>query len=174
MPLERLPAVIGDIDLSSRLMSNRWQLSAGGAVVAELLRVPTRHTSLVELASGERYDLVPEAWGTVVARSGNDEVGRAERTSWLGRSWSLTGPAFSVALTSDPLPRRWSLRLGSEPVARISGGVVTYNRLRIHSDVTLPIVAIALAWHVLARPWEAAAAPRVMVPQPPHWRQIDE
>jgi len=30
------------------------------------------------------------------------------------------------------------------------------------------VVAVVLAWHVIARPWEAAAAPRTLVPAGTH------
>jgi hypothetical protein len=66
---------------------------------------------------------------------------------------------------SDPLPRRWSLRFGSEPVGRLAGGLLSYNHLAVHTDLAVPVVALALTWHVLARPWEAAAAPGALVPQ---------
>jgi hypothetical protein len=87
-----------------------------------------------------------------------------ERRSWWGRRWDLFGPSFACALTSDPLPRRWSLRYGNEPVGRLAGTLFSYNRLTVHTDVAVPTVSLALAWHVLARPWEAAAAPGALVP----------
>ncbi len=68
-------------------------------------------------------------------------------------------------MTSDILPRRWTLRVGNEPVGRFAGTPFSYNRLRVHTDVAVPVLPLALAWHVLARPWEAAAAPGSLVPQ---------
>ncbi|NQV05832.1 hypothetical protein HQ535_04720 [bacterium] len=164
MAVTRVPVVIGETEARSNFMSNKWVLTSAGNRAATLTREPTRHTSYVVLADGTDLVLAPDAWGTVVAMSGDTEVGRATRTSWLGRSWEVSGPTFSANLTSDPIPRRWKLRLGREEVGQFSGGVLSYNRLHLHSVIAVPVVVVALAWHVLARPWEAAAAPGVMVP----------
>ena len=74
----------------------------------------------------------------------------------------LRGPE-SVELRSEPLPRRWSIRVGSEPVGRLTGGLLSYNHLDVHTDIGVPLTALVLAWHVLARPWEQAAAPGSLV-----------
>ena len=162
--LARVPTVVGPCRFESALMSNRWRLLQGTKVLAELQRVPSRHVSLLRLADGTGLELRPTGWGTVVAVHGDTEVGRVVRRSWWGRRWQLTGPGFACDLTSDPLPRRWSLRFGSEPVGRLSGTALSYNRLAVHTDLAVPVVSLALAWHVLARPWEAAAAPGALVP----------
>ncbi|MFQ5948892.1 MAG: hypothetical protein ACE5KX_08535, partial [Acidimicrobiia bacterium] len=65
---------------------------------------------------------------------------------------------------SDPLPRAWSLTLGNEAVCSLRGTVLSYNRLRMHSDIAVPVLTIVLAWQVIARPWEAAAHPGGLVP----------
>ena len=162
--LPRIASVVGDCRFQSPLLSNRWVLVQGKEVLAELQRVPSRHISLLRLADGTLVELRPAGWGTVVAVQGEMEVGRVVRRSWWGRRWELTGPGFACELTSDPLPRRWSLRFGTEPIARLSGGAFSYNRLAVHADLAVPVVALALAWHVLARPWEAAAAPGALLP----------
>ncbi|MBM3695218.1 MAG: hypothetical protein FJW79_04715 [Actinobacteria bacterium] len=164
--LSRFPTVVGDCRFESAFLSNRWRLLQERKVLAELQRVPTRHTSLLRLADGTLVELRPAGWGTVVAMQGEAEVGRVVRRSWWGRRWHLTGPAFGCELVSDPIPRRWSLRFGTQSVGRLSGGLLTYNHLGIHTDLAVPVVSLALAWHVLARPWEAAAAPGALVPAP--------
>ena len=168
--LLRVPAVVGDCRFESALLSNRWRLLQDRKVLAELQRIPSRHVSLLRMAGGTLLELRPSGWGTVVAMHGETEVGRVVRRSWWGRRWQLSGPGFACDLTSDPLPRRWSLRFGSEPVGRLAGAALSYNRLRVHTDLAVPVVSLALAWHVLARPWEAAAAPGALVPapSPPH------
>jgi hypothetical protein len=162
--LPRLPTVVGNCRFESPLMSNRWRLLQDRKVLAEAQRVPTRHISLLRLADSTNLELRPAGWGTVVALAGEQEVGRATRRNWWGRRWQLSSPGFACDLVSDPMPRRWSLRFGSEPVGHLSGGLLTYNRLLIHTDLAVPVVSLALAWHVLARPWEAAAAPGALVP----------
>jgi hypothetical protein len=162
--LPRNPMIYGDCRFESMLFSNRWRLIQGKQVLAELQRVPTRHTSLLRFPDRTLVEIRPSGWGTVVAYRGADELGRVTRLSWWGRTWQLTGPGFACSLTSDLRPRRWSLRLGAEPVAQLSGGLLSYNRLAVHTDVAVPTVSIALAWHVLARPWEAAASPGALLP----------
>jgi len=162
--LPRSPTVVGSCRFESQLMSNRWRLLQDRKVLAELQRVPSRHVSLLRLADGTSVELRPAGWGTVVALQGEAELGRVVRRSWWGRRWQLSGPGFACDLTSDPRPRRWSLRFGTEPIGRLSGAALSYNRLTVHTHLAVPVVALALAWHVLARPWEAAAAPGALVP----------
>ncbi len=160
----RPPVVFGDCRFVSALLSNRWRLVQGQKVLAQLQRVPTRHISYVLLPDRTQVELRPFGWGTVVAYQGGQEVGRVVRRSWLGRAWELTGPGFACDLTSDPMPRHWSLRYGNEAVGRLAGTLLSYNRVSVHTDVAVPVASLALAWHVLARPWEAAAAPGALVP----------
>lgn len=160
----RAPVVAGVCRFESALFSNRWRLVQDRDILAELQRVPTRHLSLLRLPDRTHIELRPEGWGTVVAYRDDEEVGRVMRRSWWGRLYELEGPGFACALTSDPLPRRWSLRYGNEPVGRLAGTLWSYNVLRVQTDVAVPITSLALAWHVLARPWEAAAAPGALVP----------
>jgi hypothetical protein len=168
MPERRSPgqAIAGEVRFFSRPFSNEWRLTVADRELAVLRRVPSRHISEVATADGTRYRLQPEGWGTVVALEEEAERGRITRRSWWGRAWDLTSPVFGYALTSDPLPRRWTLRVGNEPVGRLAGTPFSYNRLRVLTDVAVPVLPLVLCWHVLARPWEAAAAPGSLVAQP--------
>jgi hypothetical protein len=65
---------------------------------------------------------------------------------------------------SDPRPRRWSIQVGGSKTADIKGSLVSYNRVDVRASIGLPLSALLLAWHVIARPWEAAAEPRGLVP----------
>lgn len=167
--LGRAPVVFGACRFESVVFSNQWRLVQNRQILAQLQRVPTRHVSLLQLPDRTRIELRPVGWGTVTAYRGEEEVGRIVRRSWWGRRYELTGPGFACDLTSDPLPRRWSLRYGTEPVGRLAGTPWSYNLLRVHTDVAIPVPSLALAWHVLARPWEAAAAPGSLLPaREPH------
>ena len=172
----RIPTVVGDARFRSRLLSNAWSLSQGGTELARLVRIPSRHTSEVALPDGTAMELRPEGWGTVAAVFDDDQPwGRILRRSWWGRAWEIEGQGFAIGLTSDPLPRRWSLRIGSQPVGRLAGGIASYNRLDVSTDVSVPVPALALAWHVLARPWEQAAAPGSLVVRPePQYRVVPD
>jgi hypothetical protein len=157
-------ALVGEYRFVSRILSNDWELVGQDGVVARLRRIPSTHTSLVSLSDGRRLDLQPAGWGTVVA-IGDAEQARIERQSWWGRRWEVTGVGFGYELTSDPMPRRWTLRIGGHPVGRLAGTIWSYNRIVVQNDVAVPVHAVILAWHVIARPWEAAAAPRVLRPR---------
>lgn len=158
--------VAGEVRFLSRPFSNAWRLVHEGEELAVLRRFPTRHTSEVVAWDGSRYRLEPQGWGTVVAVEDEAERGRITRRSWWGRAWDLASSTFGYALTSDLLPRRWTLRVGNEPIGRLAGTPVSYNRLRIQTDVGVPVLPLVLCWHVLARPWEAAAAPGSLVARP--------
>jgi hypothetical protein len=161
----RPPAVLGDCRFESRFLSNHWRLLKGDEVIAEMTRVPARHISVVHLPDGSEQVLRPANWGTVAAFEQGEERGRIVRASWWGRSWEVATPEFACTLSCDPPPRRWSLRFGSERFGRLSGTLFSYNRMEVHTDLMVPITALALAWHVLARSWELAAAPGQLLPE---------
>ncbi len=165
----RTPMIIGGARFSSRAFSNDWELVRDSGRIARLRRIPSRHVSLVELADGTRLTLEPEGWGTVIARFDDDDTGagRIARQSWWGRAWEIQSPGFSCRLTSDPIPRRWSLRFGTEAVGRIAGGYFSYNHVDVQTDVAVPVTSLVLGWHVIARPWEQAAAPGALVARSP-------
>jgi hypothetical protein len=157
--------VAGEVRFVSRPFSNTWWLMQGDRELAELRRIPREHVSLVETTDGPSYRLEPQGWGAVVAMEDEAERGRITRRSWWGRAWDLTSTTFGYALTSDVIPRRWTLRVGNEPIGRLAGGYFSYNRLIVSTDVAVPTLPLMLSWHVLARPWEAAAAPGSLVAQ---------
>jgi hypothetical protein len=149
----------------SSWMSSQWRLLQGNEETARLRRFGRMHVSTVTLRDGTRLLIEPYEHSVVRALDENRrEVGRVTRRSWLGRRWDITATTFSYELVSHPRPRRWQLRLGQTPVADIRGSLISYNRVRVESFLAIPVVAVVLAWHVIARPWEAAAAPRSLVP----------
>ena len=160
-------AVTGEAVFTSVPFSNRWELTSRGERLAVLRRLPRQHVSEVELADGRSIVLQPDGWGTVVAVEGDKEWGRIVRRSWWGRRWDLESPTFGYSLTSDLLPRRWTIRVGNEPVGRLTGGLLSYNRLEVEADVAIQALPLVMSWHVLARPWEAAASPGSLVPRDP-------
>lgn len=156
-------ALVGEYRFVSGLFSNDWELVGENETIARMRRIASTHTSLVWLADGRRLELEPAGWGTVLAK-GDAENARITRQSWWGRRWEVTGTSFGYELTSDPTPRRWTIRVGGHPVGRLAGTLWSYNRLDVQTDVAVPVHAVILAWHVIARPWEAAAAPRALRP----------
>lgn len=139
-------------------------MTQNGRPIVELQRDPSRYTSRGSFADGTQFDLAPRGWGTIELSSGDAILGRIDRRSWWGRRWQIAGAGFACDLTSDPTPRRWTFRIGGEPIGRLSGTTWSYNHLAVHTDVSTPVHALVLAWNALARPWEQAAAPRSLVP----------
>jgi hypothetical protein len=163
------PVLLGTAEMRSRFGSNEWRLVQNDAVVATARRLARAYASAVRLESGEIWILEPEEWGIVVARRDDDVIGRIERRSWLGRRWEVSGVGFAYDLVSRAAPRRWFLGVGGAPIAELQGSALTYNRFRIESGLSVPLVAVLLSWHVVVRPWEAAAEPRILrsLPAPP-------
>lgn len=156
--------VYGAAELASPFMSNRWQLFSKDAAVAELQRSGRLHISRIAVPSGDTAVLTPHGQGIVVAldETGN-ELARITRRSWLGRRWEIESKKWAYDLESDPRPRRWQVTVGGTPVAQISGSMVSYNNVKVDAPLGIPILVLALGWHVIARPWEAAAAPAALV-----------
>lgn len=164
----RMPMLAGDAELTSPWFSNRWVLAQAGNTLASLRRMGRIYVSMADLADGERLLIEPCGQGTVHAiDASNEEMARIERQSWLGRRWEISGFGFAYELLSDPRPRRWHLGVSNAPITEIAGSLISYNRVTIRSGLAVPIPAILLAWHVIARPWEAAAEPRRLIPVVP-------
>ena len=145
-------------------MSNRWRLDSNDGELATLRRLGRLHISRLYLTDGEEAVLVPEERSVVAALdAAGAEQARITRTSWFGRSWEITSKQWAYELVSDPRPRRWQITVGGTSVAQITGSLVSYNRVDIDAPLGLPLLVVALAWHVIARPWEAAAAPTALV-----------
>lgn len=156
----------GEAQLVSPWFSNQWSLFNHGIEIARLRRFPRLHVSAVQLRDGTEWTLEPDGYAVVKALEGEgNEVGRITRRSWWGRSWDITGTGFAYELISNPKPRRWEIGVGGSPLATIQGSLVSYNSVTVDAPLSLPTVAAVLAWHVIARPWEAAAAPRGLIPQ---------
>lgn len=156
----------GEAHLDSPWFSNDWRLISQGMELARLRRFPRLHVSAARLADGTEWTLEPDGFAVVKALDASGaEVGRVTRRSWWGRRWDLTGPGFSYELVSHPVPRRWRIEVGGSEFAQIRGSVISYNTVEIDAPLSLPTVAAILAWHVIARPWEAAAAPKGLVPR---------
>jgi hypothetical protein len=165
MRARRESVVLGRAQFSSYPFSNVWSLSTRDDELARFRRVPSRHITR-GIIEGTNIEMRPEGWGTVVIVDEARELGRIERRSWWGRRWNISGSGFAAELISEPLPRRWTLRLGNQPIAYLAGSAISYNRIRVSADLLVPTWALALAWQVIARPWEAAAAPRVLRVRP--------
>lgn len=166
--LRREATVLGSARFDSHMFSNVWVLSNAEGKIARIRRIPSRHLSHGVL-DDLPVEIRPDGWGTVVIEDdAHNELGRIERRSWWGRKWEISGRGFSAELVSDLIPRRWTILLGSQPIGTIAGSPVSYNRLRIDTDLAVPAWALLLIWQVIARPWEAAASPRTLrvVPTP--------
>lgn len=157
--------LLGTTELTSPPFSNEWRLENGGRRLAVARRHPRLHTSAVSFPGGSRLTLTPTGQSTVSAvdESGN-EVARILRTSWWGRHWAVSAQHFSYELVSHPRPRRWAFAVGGSPVAELAGSLISYNRVRVETNIGVPLIAVLLGWHVIARPWEAAAEPGGLVP----------
>ncbi len=148
----------------SPLLSSRWRLISGDEEVAELRRFGRLHISRVYVPNGDEAVLTPHEQSVVVALGPEgDELARITRRSWFGRRWDIESKRWAYELESDPRPRRWQLKVGGTSVAQITGSLVSYNRVSIDAPLGVPILVVALAWHAVARPWEAAAAPTTLV-----------
>lgn len=156
--------VYGTAELVSPLMSSRWRLISKGEEVAQLRRFGRLHVSRIYLPTGEEAVLTPHEQSVVQALDPDgEELARITRTSWFGRSWDIASKRWAYELKSDPRPRRWQVVVGGTSVAQISGSLVSYNRVKVEAPLAMPILVLALGWHVIARPWEAAAAPTTLV-----------
>jgi hypothetical protein len=165
MNRSRIPTITGEAFLVSPLFSSRWRLVQDDRVIAELRRLGRIYVSTADLGPAGRLVLEPAGQGTVCAVDERDEeVARIVRTSWLGRRFEISGLGYRYELVSDPRPRRWHIEIAHAPVTEITGSLVSYNNVRVRSSLAIPVPAVLLAWHVVARPWEAAAEPRGLLP----------
>ena len=161
--------VYGRVQLRSPWFSNRWRLVRDGAEVCRLQRLGRIYTSVVTMPNGARWVLDPHGNGVVRALDSEGlEFARVVRRSWLGRRWDLLSPGWNFELASRPRPRSWAIEIGGAPAAEIHGSLVSYNRVDVNAMIGVPLAAVLLSWHVIARPWEAIAEPAGLraVPRP--------
>ncbi len=152
--------LLGTTELRSPAFSNVWHVENGGRKLAIARRHPRLHTSTVRFPDESAVTLTPTGQSTVSAvDAAGTEVARIVRTSWWGRHWEVTAQHFSYELISHPRPRRWAFAVGGSPVAELAGSLLSYNRVRVETNIGVPLIAVLLGWHVIARPWEAAAEP---------------
>ena len=163
----RRRVITGSAQLESSLFSNLWELHDSNGVIATVRRFGKMHVSTARLADGTEWLIEPAGWGTVRVMDDDYEVAKITRLSMWGRRWNIEGFGFAYQLVSDPRPRSWHLEIGSNPLAQFRGGLFSYNSLAIETGLSVPVAAILLVWHVVARPWEAAAAPKGLVKQAP-------
>ena len=160
--------IYGSAELRSPFMSSRWRLFGNDTELAELRRLGRLHISRIYLPNGEEAALAPDERSAVVALdSDGNELARITRTSWFGRRWEITSQRWAYELVSDPRPRRWQIAVGGTSVAQLTGSLLSYNRVDIEAPLGVPLLVVALAWHVIARPWEAAAAPTTLLATTP-------
>lgn len=145
--------------------SNQWRLLHNGSQIATLQRYGRRHVSRLMIPGEDEIVIAPYRHSMVHAVDPTGvELGRIARASWLGRRWEVTSKTWAYELVSHPRPRRWQITVGGTPVAEIQGSLLSYNRVAIRAQLGVPLLVVALAWHVIARPWEAAAAPGTLIP----------
>jgi len=157
--------VTGEVQLRSLWLSNQWRVIQNGVELATIRRHGRLYVSDVRLADGTQWLLEPHGAGIVRAlETPGTEFARVVRRSWIGRRWDLVSQQFAYELISDPRPRRWHISVGGAAAAEISGSLVSYNAVTVTASIGVPLVGVLLAWHVIARPWEAAAEPRGLVP----------
>ncbi len=156
----------GRAQLRSPWFSNRWRFIRDGETVLRLQRIGRIYTTIVDRGDA-RWILDPHGTGVVRALDGNGhEFGRVVRRSWLGRRWDLVSQSWNYELASHPRPRAWAIEIGGAAAAEIRGSLVSYNRVDVNAMIGVPLVAVLLAWHVIARPWEAIAEPSGLLPVP--------
>ena len=156
----------GEAQLVSPWFSNHWSLLSHNVEIARLRRFPRLHISAVQFPDGAEWTIEPDGFSVVKAVDADGaEVARITRRSWWGRRWDVTGTGFAYELVSDPIPRRWRIEVGGSALAEIRGSLISYNTVTIDAPLSIPTAVAVLAWHVIARPWEAAAAPRGLVPR---------
>jgi hypothetical protein len=145
--------------MRSPLFSRAWELRQNAGLVAVGRRHVWKRTSEVELNDGRHWLISPSGWGTVELTERSEVLANAERQTWLGRVWDLTGESFGYELRARSMAlRRWSIELGGGPIAHLDGGVASFNRLQIEANLPVPLEAVMLSWHIIVRAWEAAAS----------------
>jgi hypothetical protein len=160
--------VYGKVQLRSPWFSNRWVLMRDGVEICHLQRLGRVYSSVVSLPGGSRWVFDPHGNGVVRALDADgNEFARVVRRSWMGRRWDLVSQAWNYELVSRPRPRSWGIEIGGSPLAEIRGSLVSYNRVDVNAMIGVPLAAVLLGWHVIARPWEAVAEPSGLRPVRP-------
>ena len=164
--------VYGNVQMTSPWFSNKWRVLRDGNEIARVQRLGRIYSSVVALPDGSRWLFDPHGNGVVRALDDDGhEFARIVRRSWLGRRWDIVSPMWNFELASHARPRSWGIEIGGAPAAELKGSLVSYNHVVINAMIGVPLAAVLLGWHVIARPWEAIAEPTGLLPVP---RAIEE
>lgn len=114
------------------------------------------------LADGTEWWIAHDGWDDIVVYDAADtRIAHAHRKDVLGRTWDLDVGRTSFELACESmLRRRWTLGPPGAPFASVHGGMVSFNSMRIETGLSIPIGSALLAWQIIVRSWEAAAASR--------------
>ena len=159
---ERALALLAGANVGPSLADTLRQMSNGGP--------PRRRLPTSSLRSMAQRDMTAAS-----AANGGYVIGTANADPFdVLRPYSVVGQAGVTVLSglreNLTIPRVTGAAAASGGASGdVSGATAapvgdSNNRLRVPTDLAVPTVVLALAWHVLARPWEAAAAPRALVP----------
>jgi hypothetical protein len=160
--------IYGKVELRSPWLSNHWVLQRDGSEICRIRRLGRIYTSIVSRPDVARWVLDPHGNGVVRALDGDGaEFARVVRRSWFGRRWDLFSPTWNYELVSRPRPRAWAIEIGGAELAEIRGSLISYNKVDVNAMIGIPLATILLAWHVIARPWEAVAEPSGLRPVRP-------
>lgn len=150
--------VKGPIQARSPLFSRVWEFATPDERLATVTRNIRRRTSTIELADGTTWTIEPDGWGRLALVENGQTIATAQREGATGRTWTVSGQAFSYELGVDSmLLRRWHLGPSGSTIATLHGGALSFNTMRIETGLAIPLEAIVLSWHPIVRAWEAAA-----------------
>ena len=164
--------VYGHVQLRSPWFSSQWRVLRDGAEIVRLQRLGRIYSTIVSLPGGSQWLFDPHGNGVVRALDNEGkEFARVVRRSWIGRRWDLLSQGWNYELVSHRRPRAWAIEIGGAAAAEIRGSLISYNRVDINAMIGVPLAAVLLGWHVIARPWEAIAEPSGLLPVP---RSVEE
>lgn len=154
-----MTAVLGRAELNSQPLSTIWTLSREGELVCVGKRGDLRHPHRIEFQDGRVWEIRRLTFDSIAIVEDGVQLAVASRTGPRGR-WQIAGRTFSFDLEPQSVLRhRWLLEVGGQTVATIRGGVLSFNRIAVHTSLPVPLEGLWLAWAAVVHAWRAVGAP---------------
>lgn len=137
------------VTITRRGLAPVWRFQSPAGPLARA--VPARRRSArIDLPDGRTWMILPDVPDGLRIWEGDKVLLTAERQDPWGRRWELASNRFSYQLTNrSGFKGRWTMGEPGAETAEIR--MWTTRRMHLHSQLTVPLEVLVLAWYVIIR-----------------------
>lgn len=137
------------VTIARRGLAPVWRFQSTTGVLARA--VPARRrTARIDLPDGRTWLILPDGTDALRLWEGENLLLSAERLDPWGRRWELAGTQFCYQLTNrSGFKGRWTMGPPGAETAELR--MWTTRKMHLHTQLTVPLEVLVLAWYVIIR-----------------------